>query len=98
MAVTHAGGAFVAAVNAIAPLLVGAEHHSLLVGRLFDLNMAAREPGAVIQLIGLVVDTEWRWPDPKLRDLLNQIQSADAALAALPSFRSLDEYFRLHNL
>jgi hypothetical protein len=98
MAATHAGGAFAAAVNAIAPLLVGAEHHSLLVERLLELNMATREPGAVIQLIGLAVDTEWQWPDPKLRDLLNQIQSADAAFAALPSFRSLDEYLRRHNM
>jgi hypothetical protein len=98
MAATHAGGTFVAAVNAIAPLLVGAEHNSLLVERLLELNIAPREPGAVLQLIGLAVDTNWQWPDPKLRDLLNQIQLADDAFAAQPNFRNLDEYLRRHNM
>ena len=98
MASTYAGNSFGTAVDGIAPLLVGAEHYSLLVERLLDMRVAERDPGTVLRLIGLVVSTDCQWPDPKLRELLVQLQTADAGLVAQPAFRALDEYLRRHNL
>lgn len=98
MAATYVGSSFGTAVDAIAPLLIGAEHCSLLWDRLLKAGIAATEPQATLKLAGAIADVEWRWPDPKLRAILNQIQEAEATSAEQPVFRSLNEYLRRYNL
>lgn len=97
VAATYTGASFRTAVGVITPLLVPAEHCSLLWERLLDAGIAEREPQATLKLAGAIVDVEWRWPDPKLREILNQIQAADAAAAGQPVFRKLSEYLLQHN-
>jgi hypothetical protein len=43
-----------------------------------------------------IVDTDCRWPDQKLRAVMNRI--AEAELANNRQFRRLDEYLRQFNL
>jgi hypothetical protein len=97
MAVTYTGASFRNAVDVIAPLVVPAEHCSLLWERLLDAGIAAREPQATLKLAEAIVDFNWTWPDPQLRKILNQIQAADEAAAGQPVFRRLSEYLLQHN-
>lgn len=98
MAATYAGCAFASAVNTVAPLLSCAGHYSLLVERLLASGYPTRDPIAALQLIDLIVDTNWQWPDPSLRELLDRLREAQPVLADEPRFRHLDEYLRQHDL
>lgn len=98
MAATYAGSCFSAAIDAIAPLLICAEHCSCLSERLLEAALAATEPQATLKLVRIMADVGCRWPDPKLRQILDQIREAEARLTALGVFRSLDEYLRKYDL
>lgn len=96
MAATYSGTSFKAAVDVIAPLLVPARHCSRLWQRLLDAGIPSREPQATLKLVGAIVD-KGTPPDPRLRDILNQIQAADPAAAQQPEFGCLTDYLRRHN-
>ncbi len=98
MAASYAGTSFRSAVDLIAPLLVGAEHCSLLWERLLESKIAAVEPQATLKLVSIIVYTEQTWPDPKLREILNRIEVADASATNQPLLRDLSEYLLQHNL
>jgi len=98
MAATYAGASFEAAVNVIAPLLVGAKHCLLLWKRLLDTGLAASQPASVLTLAGRIVDTAFDYPDPFLRKLLEAVREADPRLADRKEFLTLDTYLRQHNL
>jgi hypothetical protein len=62
-----------------------------------DAGIPSREPQATLKLARAIVDIGGIWPDPGLRDILNQIQTADPAAAQQAKFRDLDEYLLRHN-
>jgi hypothetical protein len=96
LAAAHAGGAFNRAVNLVAPFLTGSEGYSFVVDRLNETDLPERNADDVLRLLD-IVDTNYMWPDHKLRSLLARLQGARPALANDPKFRQLDEYLRMHN-
>ena len=93
-AAVHAAGAFDVAVQEIAPFLTGSDQYSSVVNDLDKSEHPDQRPASTVQLLSLIVDTECRWPDQKLRTVLTRISAAEADLANDPRFRQLDEYLR----
>jgi hypothetical protein len=96
LAAAHAGAAFNSAVDLILPFLTKAERYSFVVDRLNGTDLPERNADAVLRLLE-IVDTNYMWPDLKLRTLLARVQAAQPDLAHDPKFRILDEYLRQHN-
>ncbi len=97
MAATYAGAAFQSAVELFEPFLTGSDRYSHLIDRLKETDYPERSPSSVLRLLE-VVDTNYKWPDQKLRALLARLQAAEPALVNDRQFRRLDEYLRLNNL
>jgi hypothetical protein len=96
LAAAHSGGAFDNAVNLIAPFLTGCAGYSFVVDRLNETDLPEHNASGVLRLLE-IVDTNYMWPDNKLRSLLTRLQGAHPPLANDPKFRRLDEYLRRHN-
>ena len=97
-ATVYSGGAFENAVEQIAPFLTASDQFSSLVDDLEKSEHPDQHPASTLQLLSLIVDTDCRWPDQKLRAVLIRIASADAQLANDPRFQRLDECLRRSNL
>lgn len=97
-AAVHAAGAFDVAVQEIAPFLTGSDQYSSVVNDLDKSEHPDQRPASTVQLLSLIVDTDCRWPDQKLRTILTRISAAEADLVNDPRFRQLDEYLRRFGL
>jgi hypothetical protein len=94
LASTTAGEEFASAVDLIVPLLIPAKDCSQLWIQLEASSLPDREPQATLKLAVAIFDEDSSWIHAKLREVLQRIEKASAAVSKQPAFQKLDERLR----
>jgi hypothetical protein len=89
------GDAFPEAVQRLRPWLQPIQDYGYLVNMLAQTDSCRRFPAQALDWLASVIDTNCQWTPPELRNCLDDIKTADPALADSTEFKRLHTYFRV---